>query len=63
MREMGNTSVELADDSGDYVGALGTWQQAPPLAGGRSERLTVLLDVCHELHCLKYIRHYFYRDS
>ncbi|KAK3170547.1 hypothetical protein OEA41_002628 [Lepraria neglecta] len=32
LREMGKTSVELADDSGDYIGALGMSQQAPPVA-------------------------------
>ena len=61
LREMGKTSVKLADDSGDYIGALGMSKQA--VADVWIESLTILLDVYHELHCLKYIRHYIYRDS
>ena len=40
LREMGKTSVELADGSGDYIGALGVSQQASPEVDMRIERLT-----------------------
>ncbi len=36
LREMGKTSVELADESGDYIGALGMSQQAPAVADLRN---------------------------
>ena len=41
LREMGKTSVKLADDSGDYIGALGMSQQTPPVVNARVERLTI----------------------
>lgn len=42
LREMGKMSVQLADDSGDYIGALGMSQQAPLVADVRIERLTII---------------------
>ena len=42
LREMGKTSVKLADDSGDYLGALGMSHQAPPVVDARIESLTIV---------------------